>query len=125
MAARKTRAKPPTQHLISTSPKRVVCSCGTAVLSCLVDGTRRRIDTYRINQTGEAMALIAGAKTYAMNVIGRDHLYPRSAAHITRGLPEYGHIHPEHQCGVSWNRPEYLDGRAIFPVAYTGTTPPF
>jgi hypothetical protein len=120
MAAHKTF-----RHLVSTAPTPVECRCGAQVLSCLVNGTRRRIDPAHLNALGEAMALVAGAATFECSVLGGSAMTRRNVTLIRDGVSHWRYVHPEHRCGVSWDHEQYLDGREVFGVAYTGVVPPF
>jgi hypothetical protein len=108
--------KPAPQHLISTPPRRSQCRrCGAYVLWCYVKGTGRRLDPTPVTLHGEAVALLAGAHTYMVAILGRHGPVLRSAAMITRGLPEYGRIHAGHLCGLDLSH--YPDGRVWFADA--------
>lgn len=127
MAPRKMAPRKATQHLINTRPKRSQCPrCGAEVLSCYVSGEMTRLDPVHLTLLAEALHLCAtpDGRTYEVPVLGRDRAIRRNTGMISRGLPAYGFIHPSHRCGVSWDG-AYLDHREIFPVMYSGISPPF
>jgi hypothetical protein len=124
MAQRKP--KPVPQHLVSSRPTRSQCGqCRRAVLVCHVYGEPTVLDPCHINALGEAMCLVAGGRTYEIPAIGRERAIRRTVYLIGQGLPQYGHVHPSHICGLTWDAPEYHDRRHLFGVPYTGSVPPF
>lgn len=113
MVIRKPKQRTRFEHLISTAPVAIKCkSCDAWVMSCHVHGVLYRLDPVRLNNIGETVALILGAGTFEMNVLGRDKPFRRSAFHIANGTPEYGYVHAEHRCGVSYDH--YRDERKLF-----------
>lgn len=113
MPTRKPKQQTGFKYLVSSPPVAARCKlCDTWVMSCWVHGMRYQLDLVAVNGIGEAMALILGARTFELNVLGRDKPYQRTAFHIEAGLPKYGHVHAEHRCGMSYDH--YRDGRRIF-----------
>lgn len=113
------------RHQISTRP---VCGwhhCGREVMRALVTGETTVLDPVHINCRAEALALVMGARTFELCVLGRGWPVWRNRGLVSEGLPRYGHIHPSHQCGMCWDYPLYADTRQIFEMNYTGMAPPF
>lgn len=50
--------------------------CGTLVLTGHAEGLRARVDTAALNPYGEAMAILAGERTYSLTVAGLVHRDP-------------------------------------------------
>lgn len=113
------------QHMICTVPKQDTCrACKQPILSCYVHGVPTRLDPVHLSLTGEAIALVSGARTYEVSVMGKRKGMRRVVEMITRGLPAYGYIHPQHVCGLRYEKGA-LDERRLFEVDYAGSVPPF
>lgn len=113
------------EHLVSTRPSVSTCpKCKRVIMFCYVHGEPTRLEPIRLNLVGEAIALVAGAKTYDMQSIGNRWGFRRIPEMIRRGLPTYGHIYPSHMCGLTYG-PEHVDSREIFGTQHQSDEPPF
>lgn len=119
------KQKPPPRFLETTRPVAIAHGCRRRVLSCRVHGESRLIDPVRITLAAEAQALIMGLRTFEIGVLGKGYPSWRNRFAISAGYPKYGHIHPQHLCGMSWDSEGYRDQRSIFESAHTGDEPPF
>jgi hypothetical protein len=88
-------------------------------------GEPTSIENVHLSLRGEAVALVAGIRTYDITALGRAHPFPRMVDHIKHGLPKYSYIHPGHRCGVSWNDVANLDDRRLFDDHSPEGEPPF
>lgn len=115
MVVRNPKRRTSTEHLISTAPVAVKCKgCDAWIMSCHIHGVLYRLDPVRLNNTGEMFALILGAATFEVTCLGRDKPFKRSAFHIADGTPEFGYVHAEHRCGMSYDHHQYRDERRLF-----------
>lgn len=128
MPPRKPKRQRETQQsFVSTHPKANRCrDCGAVVLACYVRGVMTRVEPMHVNLVGEAVAVLAGLRTYEISRVGDGKMSRRNAGMIREGLPRWGWIHPEHRCGMDWAPEGYRDSRTVaVPVVYNGASPPF
>lgn len=108
--------------------------CGLAVLSGLDNYTgalEAAADPIPLSPLGEAMALIAGHRTFGLHQEGGtwvlDRRDPDDIAHYPAGTRDREDVVPSHVCGTAWTGPLTTTSRfpETRPPAPTGSTPPF